>query len=328
MKVRFWGARGSIPTPISEAEIQDKIKTALLSAVGVDLTDREAVDRFVERLPSQICTTAGGNTSCIELRAGGAVFILDCGSGIRLLGNELLKGPFGKGKGEAHVFITHTHWDHVQGLPFFNPAYIPGNVLHFYSPYPDLQMRFEDQQREVYYPVPLDYMRSTRTWQILDPKETVEIAGVRVQLTLLSHPGGSYAYRFEHDGHVFVYATDGEYHRMDTESTAHYVEFFRDADLLVFDTQYSFEQAIDEKRDWGHSTPKMGAELAFRAGVKRLALYHHDPGATDEKLWAAVDEAYHHLVFRSRVSNQTTGHLCQVLLAREGLTVDLDAAAF
>jgi phosphoribosyl 1,2-cyclic phosphodiesterase len=323
MKVRFWGARGSIPTPMSEAELQDKIKTALLSAVGVDLTDREAVDRFVERLPSQICTTAGGNTSCIELRAGDAVFILDCGSGMRMLGNELLRGPFGKGNGEAHIFITHTHWDHVQGLPFFNPAYIPGNVLHFHSPYPDLQMRFEDQQREVYFPVPVDYMRSTRTWEVLDPNETVEIAGVTIKLTLLSHPGGSYAYRFEHDGRVFVYATDGEYHRMDTESTAHYVEFFRNADLLVFDAQYSFEQAIDEKRDWGHSTPKMGAELAFRAGVKRLALYHHDPGATDEKLWAAVDEAYHHLVFRSRNSNQSAIHLTQVLLAREGLMVDL-----
>ena len=241
MKVRFWGARGSIPTPMSEAELQDKIKTALLSAVGVDLTDREAVDRFVERLPSQICTTAGGNTSCIEVRVGDALFILDCGSGMRLLGNELLKGPFGKGQGEAHVFVTHTHWDHVQGLPFFNPAYVPGNVLHFYSPYPDLQMRFEDQQREVYYPVPLDYMRSTRTWQILDPTEALEIDGVKVRLTLLSHPGGSYAYRFENDGQVFVYATDGEYHRMDTESTAHYVEFFRDADLLVFDAQYSFD---------------------------------------------------------------------------------------
>ncbi len=328
MKVRFWGARGSIPTPMSEAELQDKIKTALLSAVGVDLTDREAVDRFVDRLPSQICTTAGGNTSCVEVRAGDAEFILDCGSGIRMLGMDLLKGPFGKGQGEAHIFITHTHWDHVQGLPFFNPAYIPGNVLHFYSPYPDLQMRFEDQQREIYYPVALDYMRSMRTWTVLDPKDTLDIAGVKVQLTLLSHPGGSYAYRLSHNGRVFVYATDGEYHRMDTESTAHYVEFFRDADLLIFDAQYSFEQAIDEKRDWGHSTPKMGAELAFRAGVKRLALFHHDPVATDERLWAAVDEAYHHLVFRSRVSNQGSGQITQVLLAREGLIVDLDESTF
>lgn len=323
MKVRFWGARGSIPTPMSEAELQEKIKTALLGAVGVDLTDREAVDRYVERLPPAVCSTAGGNTSCIELRAGDAVFILDCGSGMRALGSALLKEDFGKGQGVAHIFLTHTHWDHVQGFPFFNPAYVPGNTLHFHSPYPDLEMRFEDQQREVFFPVPLDYMRATRTWEVLDPTQVVEIAGVKVELILLSHPGGAYAYRFTYNDKVMVYATDGEYHRMDTESTARYVEFFRKADLLVFDAQYSFEQAIDAKRDWGHSTPKMGAELAFRAGVKRLALYHHDPIATDESLWAAVDEAYHHLVFRGRNANQNSGPLTQVLLAREGLVVEL-----
>ena len=323
MRVRFWGARGGIPTPMSEAELQDKIKTALQNAVGVDLTDREAIDRYVERLPPYVASTAGGNTSCVELRVGDEVFILDCGSGLRMLGLDLMSEAFGKGRGKAHVFLTHTHWDHVQGFPFFNPAYVPGNVFHFHSPYPDLQMRFEDQQREIFFPVPLDYMRATRTWEVLDPTETVNIEGVQVSLRLLSHPGGAYAYRFEHEGKVFVYATDGEYHRMDLESTAHYVEFFRDADLLIFDSQYSFEQAIDEKRDWGHSTPKMGAELAFRAGVKCLALFHHDPVASDERLWSAVDEAYHHLIFRSRSARQDANKLTQVILAREGLSLDL-----
>lgn len=323
MRVRFWGARGSIPTPMSEAELQEKIRAALLGAVGVDLTSPEAVDRYVERLLPSICSTAGGNTACIEVRAGDKLLILDCGSGIRLLGQQLLKESFGKGQGEAHILLTHTHWDHIQGFPFFNPSYIPGNVLRFYSPYPDMQMRFEDQQREIYFPVPIDYMRSTRTWQVLDPTQTIEIAGVQVQMMLLSHPGGAYAYRLTHGGKIFVYATDGEYHRMDKDSTARYVEFFRNADALVFDAQYSFEQAIDEKRDWGHSTPKMGAELAFRAGVKRLVLFHHDPLATDERLWAAVDEAYHHLVFRARGTNQSGDQLTQVELGREGLVLDL-----
>lgn len=326
MKVRFWGARGSLPTPMTQAELQEKIKAALIGAVGIDLTDREAIDHYVERLPPVVSSTAGGNTSCIEVRAANSVFIFDCGSGLRSLGYQLLKEGFGKGKGEAHIFITHTHWDHIQGFPFFNPAYVPGNVLNFYSPYPDLEARFEDQQREVFFPVSLSYMRATRSWTLLDPEVTYDIGGVKVDVAPLSHPGGSYAYRLSHEGKSVVFATDGEYHRMDTDSTAHYVDFFRDADLLIFDAQYSFEQAIDEKRDWGHSTPKMGAELAFRAGVKRLALFHHDPMATDESLWAAVDEAYHHLVFRSRGLSKKTGErveIAEVLLAREGLVVDL-----
>jgi ribonuclease BN (tRNA processing enzyme) len=186
-------------------------------------------------------------------------------------------------------------------------------------------MRFEDQQREIYFPVPLEYARATRTWHVLDPNETYDIGGVEVRLTLLSHPGGAYAYRLSHEGKTFVFATDGEYYRMDAESTAHYVEFFKNADLLVFDAQYPFDQAIDSKRDWGHSTPKMGAELAFRAGVKQLALFHHDPLSSDERLWEAVNEAYHHLSVRARSSGIVPGTspLTAVLLASEGLVVDL-----
>jgi phosphoribosyl 1,2-cyclic phosphodiesterase len=323
MKVKFWGARGGIPTPMSAAELRDKIKEALMGAVGVDLTNADEVDKYIERLPPYICNIGGGNTTCVELRAGDALFILDAGSGIRSLGNDLFRTEFGKGQGLAHIFISHTHWDHVQGFPFFGPAFVPGNQLRFYSPYPDLEQRFEDQQREVFFPVALSYGRATRTWEVLDPNETIEVAGVKVQCKLLYHPGGAYAYRFTHMDKVVVYATDGEYQRMDQEATQPFVEFFRGADLLIFDAQYSFEQAIDEKRDWGHSTPKMGAELAYRAGVKRLALTHHDPLVTDERLWKAVEEAYSLLIYRSRNSGQNIENLSQVILAREGLTIEV-----
>src|SRR5689334_716861 len=109
MKVKFWGARGGIPSPMTEAEMRGKIKDALMGAVGIDLTSPEAVERYIERMPSYICNIGGGNTSCVELRAGNAIFILDAGSGIRALGNDLLKEGFGKGQGEAHIFVSHTH---------------------------------------------------------------------------------------------------------------------------------------------------------------------------------------------------------------------------
>ncbi|HRE46653.1 MAG TPA: MBL fold metallo-hydrolase, partial [Aggregatilineales bacterium] len=223
MQITFWGARGSIPSPLTNTDLREKIRQALFGAVGVDLTDHKAVDRYLEHLPQRISSTAGGNTTCMELRVGDNLFILDCGSGMRPLGNRLMQGAFGRGQGEAHVFISHTHWDHMQGFPFFIPAYVPGNKLHFHSPFPDLKTRFADQQREIYYPVSLEYMRSSLTWDILDPHETFKVAGVDVRMILLSHPGGAYAYRFTHEGKSIVYATDGEYHRMDTDSTTRYV---------------------------------------------------------------------------------------------------------
>jgi phosphoribosyl 1,2-cyclic phosphodiesterase len=323
MRVRFWGARGSIPTPMSEKQLLNKIRAALLGAVGVDLTNADAVDRYIDRLPPEIYQTAGGNTSCVEVRMDDLTFILDCGSGLRSLGNDMMSGPFGRGQGEAHVLITHTHWDHIQGFPFFTPAFIPGNRFHFYSPFPDLQMRFEDQQREVYFPVTLDYMRSTRTWTQLDMGRVHDICGVKVELLLLHHPGGAFAYRLSYKDKVLVYATDGEYPQMDEVSTRKYVEFFRDADLLIFDAQFSFDQlyGFDKKSGWGHSTPKAGAELAYRAKAKRLALTHHDPLAEDSQLWDAVIEAYNYLTFRARNTGEKVD--IQVLLAREGLIVDL-----
>ncbi|MBX3066954.1 MAG: MBL fold metallo-hydrolase, partial [Anaerolineae bacterium] len=178
MKVKFWGARGSIPTPMTEGELRDKIKESLMGAVGVDLTNADEVERYIERLPPYIVKIGGGNTTCVELRAGDAIFILDLGSGARSLGNELIREAISKGgTGEAHIFMSHTHWDHIQGFPFFGAAFFPGFKLHFHSPYPDLELRLEDQQREVFFPVALNYMRASRSWEVLDPAETVEIAG-------------------------------------------------------------------------------------------------------------------------------------------------------
>jgi phosphoribosyl 1,2-cyclic phosphodiesterase len=323
MKVTFWGARGSIPTPLSTQEIREKIKQALQGAVGIDLTNGQAIEQYIESLPAWIRSTAGGNTTCVELRIKNSLFILDCGSGVRLLSEKLMKESFGQGKGEAHIFISHTHWDHIQGFPFFNVAFVPGNKFHFYSPFPDLKARLEDQQREVYFPVPLEYMRAVQTWNVLDPTNSINIDGIRVSTILLSHPGGAYAYRFDYGGQSVVYATDGEYQRMSEEATARYVEFFRDADILIFDAQYRFEQVVDSRRDWGHSTPKMGAELAYRAGVKRLVLTHHDPTAPDDVLWARINEAYSYLSFRGR--GLDSAQPISVLLAQEGLDIDLTA---
>jgi len=313
MKVKIWGARGSIPTPISPATIEDKIRQALRGAIGLDLSSEAAIERYLQNMPATVRRTIGGNTSCVEVRAGQQLIILDAGSGLRVLGFALMKENFGKGQGQADILMSHTHWDHVQGFPFFVPGYVPGNRLTFHSPHAHLESAFVGQQNDVYFPVPLNYMRANMQFQHLPAGAWTQIGEVRVYPLKLSHPGECYGYRLEYNGQSMVYATDSEYKEMSPASTQNYVEFFRGADLLIFDAQYTLSEALD-KVDWGHSSPLMGAEMAYRAGVRRLALFHHDPVADDQAIYAGQKQAETYLAKR--------GSDCQVMIASEGLEIE------
>jgi phosphoribosyl 1,2-cyclic phosphodiesterase len=313
MKVKFWGMRGSIPTPISPADIEEKIRRALRGAAGLDLSSEQAIERYIQRLPEEMRHTIGGNTACVEVRAADQWLILDAGSGLRLLGYELMNTEFARGGGKADFLISHTHWDHIQGLPFFTPAFIAGNHLAFHSPHAHLEAAFTGQQDQIYFPVPLSYLSADIQFDRIPAKTWSPIGHVRVYPLKMTHPGESYGYRIEHAGQSLVYATDAEYKQLDPESTKTYVDFFRDADLLIFDAQYSFNDALD-RRDWGHSSPVMGAEMAYRAGVRRLVLFHHDPTSSDQTIYAGLRQAEAWLAKR--------GSSCRVVIANEGLEIE------
>lgn len=321
MRVKVWGARGSIPTPMSSQELRDRLRLALEQSKGLDLEDPIAIERYLDRLSPNINQVVSGNTSCYEVRVDDQVLILDMGSGIRLLGKQLMGEAFGRGAGEAHIFISHTHYDHVEGFPFFVPAFIPGNHLIFYSPFPDLEDRMRQLMRHPFFPIDLDYPQAKRTFVTLDPAQTHEIKGVQVRLCELHHPGGAVAYRFEAQQKALVYATDGEYLDMSMEATQKYIDFFRHADALIFDAMYSYEEAVTNKMDWGHSTAKSGAELAWRAEVKRLILHHHDPISSDKELWDKLVDAAHHVRFRAMRTGDNVPQPVEVILAHEGLSL-------
>lgn len=315
MYVKFWGTRGSIPTPLSSELIKQKIRLALEGAAGLNLADRRVLDRYMERLPFSVWGTVGGNTPCLEIRSGDQLLILDAGSGLRALGLELLQKGFAQGHQQADILITHTHWDHIHGFPFFRPAFVPHNRFTFYSPFPDLADRFAQQQHHNFFPVPTSYMSAALEYKTLEPDCWYQIGKFRIYAMQLSHPGVTYGYRIEDDHNILVWATDSEYKQVDQASTKNYIEFFKNADLLIFDAQYSLSEVLD-KSDWGHSSAIMGAEFAYRAGVKRLALAHHDPTSLDEKIWADREQAEAYLQRRN-------GHQCEVLVAYDGLSLEL-----
>ena len=281
MQVTFWGVRGSIPSPgPSTAQI-------------------------------------GGNTSCVELRAGKAIVIFDGGTGLRMLGKKLLaEMPL-----TAHMFFSHVHWDHIQGFPFFEPAFVAGNMFHLYggnNVSRTLEETLAGQMENPNFPVHLSAMGAKMSFRDLRPGESVDIDDGQggtacVTNAAGNHPQGVYAFRVQHGKKAFVYATDTEHYagRVDDALAA----LARDANVLVYDSQYTPEEYAGSagtggsKKGWGHSTFEEGAKLARLAKVSKLVLFHHDPIQAD----AAVREK----------ERRAKALFPDVVAAYEGLTLEI-----
>ena len=290
MLVRFWGTRGSIPVGVSSAEMKKKVVAVLAKAIGKSLATVADVEAFVE----QECSTPltfGGNSSCVQIDVGGPEYILcDMGSGGRVFGNHML-ATHGPAKGQTyHVFMSHVHWDHINGFPFFVPSYIPGNTIRFYGCHPALEEALRRQHGPPSFPVDFNHLGARIEFVRMEPGVTYEIGGVRVRAMLQHHVGDSYGYRFEHGGKSLVYSTDSEHKLENQAATDAFVEFFRDADLVIFDAMYSLADAISVKEDWGHSSNVVGVELCQMAGAKHLCMFHHEPVYDDERLLTVLAE--------------------------------------
>jgi anti-anti-sigma factor len=316
MKIKIWGARGSTPSPLKPEEVEDKICQAIFGMPHIDTNDMEAVRSHVRELPPLLRGTAGGNTSCVEIQTGGReIIIIDAGSGLRELGLELMKGPWGRGQGIMHFLFSHAHWDHIQGFPFFRPAFIPGNQIFIYSIH-DLQTILKKQQLPPNFPVSLSYMQATMKFISLQVGQPFQIDKLNINTIENVHPGQAYSYRFEDQHSIFVYANDAEYKQLNDASVQPHIDFFRNADALIFDAQYTLKEAWN-KVDWGHSSAMIGVDLARAAGVKKLILFHHDPTHSDAQLQEIQAKA---IVYQAQDPGLP---LCEVLVGYEGLTIDL-----
>jgi phosphoribosyl 1,2-cyclic phosphodiesterase len=254
MKVRFWGVRGSTPTP--------------------------TLDNY----------RYGGNTSCIEVRTpAGELLILDCGTGLRVLGKQLL-AEFGHSSIQASIFLTHFHWDHIQGIPFFEPLYNPENSFDFHS-FPSQSRRVEEalteQMSNPYFPVDMSAMRARRKFHHLDKTE-VALKDVVVKSVPLNHPQGCLGYRIECGGFVLVYATDNE--PGSPEHDRNVRQLAEGADVFVYDAQYTPLEYVSLKKGWGHSTWREAVNIAQEAKVRQLILFHHDPDHNDTILDSILSE--------------------------------------
>jgi len=296
--VRFWGVRGSIPTPGPDTAVY------------------------------------GGNTSCVEIRVGHQIIIMDAGSGIRRLGQSLMKEVSTTGL-NVLILITHTHWDHIQGFPFFVPAYHPKvnvRILGYEGAVHGLRGALFEQMQTAFFPVGLNQMATHLTFEELTDMQ-FNLGVIKVRTMFANHPGICLGYRLSTPSGDIVYMPDHEaYERCEVErqkaerqaspdglayakiQDEKVVDFLRGADLIIADSQYD---AIEypSRRGWGHTCADDTVQLAMRAGAKRLALFHHDPDHTDEKIAAMVERAQGEVA-------QAGGKLI-VTAAREGDEISL-----
>jgi phosphoribosyl 1,2-cyclic phosphodiesterase len=292
MLVRFWGTRGSIPVAPTVAAVRRKLVAALVQGAQRGLDTPEKARAFVEaELDFAVASTFGGNSSCVEIEAGGGEYVLcDLGSGARPFGASVLARHGARRPQVFHVFMSHLHWDHIMGFPFFTPAYIPGNRVRIYGGHAELEEAFRRQHGAPSFPVDFAQLGASIEFVRLEPERPHEIAGLRVLLKRQRHTGDSYGYRFERAGKTVVYSTDSEHKFDDPHEARAFVDFFRGADLVIFDAQYSLAEAVSMKEDWGHSSNIVGVELAQMAGVRHLCLFHHEPILEDEQLAAVLRE--------------------------------------
>ncbi len=292
MLIRFWGTRGSLPAPLNYRAVRAKIRDALLAARGRNFEAPEAVDDFIEReLPFSVGGSYGGNTSCVELVTGGEQFVLcDLGSGAREFGNGIMAKYGPAKKHRFNVFMSHLHWDHIMGFPFFAPAFIPGNVIRIHGCHQEMREAFMRQQSDPCFPVDFRSLGATIEFVQLEPGRSYDIDGLSVRPILQNHAGDSYGYRFQRDGKTVVYSTDCEHKFEVLDETYPFVEFYRAADLLIFDAMYSLADQISVKEDWGHSSNMIAVELAQLAGVRHLVLFHHEPIYDDRMIERILGE--------------------------------------
>jgi phosphoribosyl 1,2-cyclic phosphodiesterase len=311
MRIRFWGVRGSLPAPPSPAQIKGKISAILERLTPEDILSAESRERFLSGLPPWLFGTVGGNTPCVTVNQDNFpdTFVFDAGSGIREMGIALARET--PKPSRYHLFFSHFHWDHLQGLPFFGPAYDPAVAMDFYSPNRELENFLQGQMRSPYFPVTMDTMGSKKTFHTLGGKIT--LLGMDVSCKKVNHPGGCYCYRVDDGKHRFIYSTDTELSPADFEKTEENVSFFTGADLLVIDCQYTLGEAI-EKYNWGHSAFSLAVDFAANWGIRQMVLFHHDPSYDDRKLFNILQSARWYTE-RMNIKN------VDLILAMEGMEI-------
>jgi len=297
LRVKIWGARGSLPSPLPPSAMEKHIRDLFSEYLVWSKENKGSADfeKFLNGRPRHSFGGFGGNTPCVEILSDQQQLIIDGGSGIRPLGYEMMNGPCGKGTGEVHILFTHFHWDHLIGLPFFTPIFIPGNKIHVHAVQTDLEEVFKILFKKPYFPVGLESLASKIEYHRLEPRKSVKFGDITVTPYQLDHPDPCWGYRIENGGKVYSHCVDTECTRVTREELGPDLPLYQGIDTMMFDAQYTLMETI-EKVNWGHAAASLGLDIAMREGIRKVIFMHHDPASSNEKIAKAENQAmrYYH----------------------------------
>lgn len=288
IRVKFWGTRGSLATSFTQTQMDDAVARALAAAGPEHVGSDEAARAFLDS-PAALALPRrfGGETTCVEIsNADGGRVLIDLGTGSRVFANDAMKQNGPVSEQPYSILLSHLHWDHIQGFPFFAPAFIPGNTVRIGGGHgaAAIKSALLGEFQQPFFPVPAEFLKSQLSFFDVSPNEPFELEGFQITPLLLSHGGGSYGYRLDFDGVSVAFASDAEHKYEDLHEDYDYVKWIAGVDLLIFDAQYSLADLVLHKEDWGHSSGMLAVDLAHLGGVKRVAMVHHDPAADDDML--------------------------------------------
>lgn len=280
--VKFWGVRGSIPAGSSPDQQFKHVQGLFHNFFKEGYSKKEDIETFFNSLPFERVAGFGSDTSCVQVKSGDFSLLVDGGSGLRRYGQDIL--PQLKPGNEHHILLTHFHWDHLLGIPFFIPIFRPDQVIHFYAVQPDLEKNIRVKFSKPFFPVSFEMLGSKIIFHQMEPRVANSIGPFSVTPYQLDHPDPCWGFKIEKEGLTYSHCVDTEGTRVSREEMGVDLPLYQNVNLMYFDAQYTLPELV-EKSNWGHSAAQIGLDIALREGIEMVVFGHHDPGASTKNLF-------------------------------------------
>lgn len=323
MKVKYWGVRGSLPASPTPEQWKNNFEILMHQFFKSGYKNATDIKDFLNQ---QTVTQVGGfgtATTCAEVCTPKTQIIIDGGTGLHQMSAEMMKGPAGKGQAEIHIFMTHFHWDHMLGIPFFAPHFIKGNKIHYYAVQDDIERIVKIKFTKPMFPVAYENLPSTLVYHRLEPRKPLMLGDFKITPYQLDHPDPCWGYKIESNGKVYSHCVDTEGTRVSPEALGPDLPLYQGVDMMFFDAQYTLPE-LAEKANWGHSAAQIGLDLAFREKIKNVVFAHHDPGADARQIFGLEKQTREYYEWKMKTSSANNIVLPKVnwQFAHEGLVVE------